>query len=287
VAKIMIKYFSSKAHVPKKLALISINIILIAFIGEYLFPLGVLSEFHWKIVQRAFVGIVIGAAFFVFGQEFTRFTSGKYFSDSSSTEKERSTLTLSIISLCVLSQIYPLFSSHHSWYSLIPIILSCTLYLEDKGFLQQRLDFKWILFSALLIAVYLTIWQVSNITSSSRPPIRQIVFTENAETKSLSKILNFANSNIPRNSVIQNFCPDPTIFVVRPDLIPASRIFIWWNKFSQFNEYRSAAKQRADYELICRNPDYQPPTNLNLTNLELVYKSTKELSFDLYKSKKS
>ena len=61
----------------------------------------------------------------------------------------------------------------------------------------------------------------------------------------------FLDKNVERGSSLHNFCTTPIVFVIRPDVTPASRIFLWWEHFEDFSQYRAAAKKKAEFALVC------------------------------------
>lgn len=263
------------------------NSVLGALILEILTHSELLSLVHWKFLQRAFVGIVLGLAIFCSYESLRDLVGFKKLHSEKSLLYRRARFGLGLISLSVLTQIYPLFSSHHVWYSLIPVLLTSYLLLDSRGFLNLKQSYKYVGIQLLLFLIYFTLWQYSNISSSSQPPIKELVLTENEETNSLRKLLISSNKYIPRNSTVQNFCQDPTIFIVRDDLIPASRIFVWWEKFSQFKEYRIAARNPADYALVCDEQYAVIFGVVNPNDWKLIFRSTDEMKIRIYESIKS
>ena len=240
---------ATKLHLP---IYAIITAIFLALILEFISESEVFTWLHWRLLQRVFVGFIAGVALFTFFRAAITIYGSPKTRNSINRELNICLIAVSLISLCTMSQIYPLFSSHHMWYSLIPILLSFHLLISQENLMSspERPIVPGILIGALFIG-YFGLWQQANFTSSKPAPISQLVLVEKSESIELSNLRKFADLYIPPNSVIQNFCPDPTIFVVRRDLVPASRIFIWWDKFQQFDKYRSAANQSADFALVC------------------------------------
>lgn len=264
-----------------------VNSVLAVLILEILTSSELLYSFHWKLLQRAFVGFILGLTIYCSYEGLRNVAGFKATYSESSLLIRRATFALGLISLCVLSQIYPLFSSHHVWYSLTPILLTSYLFLESRKFLKTRTSYKFVGIQLLLFLTYFTLWQYSNFSASSQPPIKELVLTENEETKSLQGLLNSTKGLIPRKSTVQNFCPDPTIFIVRDDLIPASRIFVWWERFSQFEKYRMAAHKPADYAVVCDGQDSFVSTVVNQNDWKLIYSSTDQMHLRIYESIKA
>jgi hypothetical protein len=254
---------------------------------EILTSFELLHSVHWKLLQRAFVGIVLGLTIYCSYEGIKDLVGPKLTRSEGSLLSRRAKFALGLITLCVLTQIYPLFSSHHAWYSLIPVLLTSFLFLDSKKFLTSKANYKFVAIQLLLFLTYFTLWQYSNFSASSHPPIKQIVLTDSEESKSLHKFLISTKEHIPMNSTVQNFCPDPTIFVVRDDLIPASRIFVWWEKFQQFKKYRMAAHKPADYAVVCDGQDSFISSVLNQNDWKLIFNSTDEMHIRIYESIKT
>ncbi len=264
-----------------------INSVLIVLILEILIPSDFFSSAHWKFLQRAFVGTVLGIAIYYSYESLRDLIRFKKIHGEESLLYYRARVGLGLISLSVLTQVYPLFSSHHVWYSLIPVLLTSYLVLDSRGFLNIKQSYKYFGIQLLLCLMYFTLWHYSNISSSSQPPIRELVLMDNEGTNSLRKLLSLTDKYIPKNSTIQNFCQDPTIFIVRNDLIPASRIFVWWEKFSQFEEYRTAARNPAEYALVCDEQHVVISDVVNPNDWKLIFRSTDEMKIAVYKSIKT
>lgn len=264
-----------------------VNCVLGALILEILTSFELLYSFHWKLLQRAFVGIVLGLTIYCSYEGLKDLVGPKSTRTEGSLVSRRAKFALGLITLCVLTQIYPLFSSHHVWYSLIPVLLTSYLFLDSRKFLTTGTSYKFVAIQLLLFLTYFTLWQYSNFSASSQPPIKELVLTENEETNSLYKLLILTNKHIPMNSTVHNFCPDPTIFVVRDDLIPASRIFVWWEKFSQFKKYRMATNTPADYAVVCNGQDSFISTVVNPNDWKLIFNSTDEMHLRIYESIKA
>jgi hypothetical protein len=84
-----------------------------------------------------------------------------------------------------------------------------------------------------------------------RAPFEQIVWVSQEESVKYSAVKEFLDKNVERGSSLHNFCTTPIVFVIRPDVTPASRIFLWWEHFEDFSQYRIAAKKKAEFALVC------------------------------------
>jgi hypothetical protein len=62
---------------------------------------------------------------------------------------------------------------------------------------------------------------------------------------------------------------------------------VWWEKFSQFKEYRIAARNPADYALVCDEQYAVIFGVVNPNDWKLIFRSTDEMKIRIYESIKS
>ena len=251
---------------------------------QILIPGEELYFLRWRILQRLYVGIILGL--FVYSV----IVSGILQMKSKSHKKSRMlryapNFFLIATSAAVYSQNYPLFSGHHSWYASLPIWVTSYLFLNQKNkelkrTLQTNLILICIIFSLLLPSI----WTLQESKKSSRASIDQIVWVNGIQENEFRELTNFANTHIPLKSSLHNFCYEPFIFVVRPDIKPASRIFLWWERFEQFPNYRTLAMQKSDYALVCSRTASQMNWLVEQSGWFVKAKSSK-LGMVLYESK--
>lgn len=251
---------------------------------QILVPGEELSFIRWRILQRLYVGIILGLFIYSViesGILHIRLRSHK----KSKMLRCAPNFFLVATSAAVYSQNYPLFSGHHSWYASLPIWVTSYLFLNQKNkelkrTLQTNLILICIIFSLLLPSI----WTLQESKKSSRASINQIVWVDGIQENEFRELTNFANTHIPLNSSLHNFCYEPFIFVVRPDIKPASRIFLWWERFEQFPNYRTLAMQKSDYALVCSRSAPQINWLVEQSGWSIKAKSNK-LGMVLYESK--
>jgi hypothetical protein len=251
------KYFS-KIQIRNRIQiLISCSTLLILvfelFISNY-----ILSFFHWRLLQRAYVGVILGIALFIFIRVILLMREKVSVSNDlfSSKQSRNAIISISAISLCVFSQVYPLFSSHHTWYSSLPILLVFSILTNNETHQKlSKFDGMAIPITVLILFIYFFSWHLSNYQSSTRSITGQHVLVDKYERKETLEIKNYLDATVPRNSVVHNLCPDPTIFIVRKDLIPASRLSIWWLNFDKFDEYLKLTRNTSDFIVVCNEFD--------------------------------
>jgi hypothetical protein len=210
------------------------------------------------LLQRAYVGVILGIALFIFIRIILLMREKVSISNElfSSKQSRNAIISISVISLCVFSQVYPLFSSHHTWYSSLPILLA--FFILTKNETHQKLskfDGMAIPVTVLILFSYLFSWHLSNYQSSTRSITGQHVLVDKYERKETLEIRNYLDATVPKNSVVHNLCPDPTIFIVRKDLMPASRLSIWWHNFDKFDEYLKLTRNTSDFIVVCNEFD--------------------------------
>ena len=223
----------------------------IIVLTQILIPGEELYFIRWRILQRFYVGIILGL--FIYSV----IASGILLLKSESRKNSRMVrnapnFLLIATSAAVYSQNYPLFSGLHSWYASLPIWVTSYLFLKGKNNeLKRILQTKLILICLIFSLLLPSIWSLQARNNSLRASINQIVWVNKIQENEFLELTNFAKIYIPLNSSLHNFCYDPLIFVVRPDIKPASRIFLWWERFEQFPNYRTLATQKSDYALVC------------------------------------
>ena len=212
----------------------------------------ILNWLRWRLLQRLYVGIFLGlliSCLVEFGLKLR--LSGK--KNLLSHKVDQVNFGLSALALAVYSQNYPLFSSHHTWYSSLPILLTSYILLYEK---MEYSDNSWfskdkkLVFSLLISTT--VIWTLNHSIGSVRAPFEQIVWISQEDRDRFSSIKNFMDDNVERGSSMHNFCTTPIVFILRPDILPASRIFLWWEHFENFSRYRLAAKADAEFVVVCK-----------------------------------
>jgi len=239
---------------------------------------------RWRILQRFYVGIILGL--FVYSVV----VSGILRIKSESRKNSRMlryapNFLLIATSAAVYSQNYPLFSGLHSWYSSLPIWVTSYLFLKGKNNeLRRTLQTKLVLICLIFSLLLPGIWTLQESRNSVRASINQIVWVNKIQENEFLELTNFANTYIPSKSSLHNFCYEPFIFVVRPDIKPASRVFLWWERFEQFPNYRTLAMQKSDYALVCFRSASQINWLVEQTGWSIKATSEK-LGMVLYESK--
>ncbi len=274
-----------------KLAFIGAGIVisvLTLLIIEILISSDFLNFLHWRAIQRAYVGITLGMVFYLLASVINSVSSKQKRAALKRNPDELMRMILTIIALCVFSQIYPLFASHHSWYASVPLLLAFVLRFkvqsEEISLPIQNRSSGILL---ILVLSYFLSWNVTNIISHEKAPINQFVLVDSVESDSLMLWKRFADKWIPVDSSVHNLCPDSTIFVVRRDLVPASRNYLWWNNFDKFSDYTDALRRPANFVLACNVEAPEISRNLTLENFELVDSFENISRVDLYSLKAS
>lgn len=261
-----------------------LSIFSIIVLTQILVPGEELSFIRWRILQRVYVGNILGLFMY------SVIVSGILQIRLKSHKKSKMLLYapnffLIATSAAVYSQNYPLFSGHHSWYASLPIWVTSYLFLNQKNKeLKRTLQTKLILICIIFSLLLTSIWTLQESKKSSRASIDQIVWVNKIQENEFRGLINFANTYIPLKSSLHNFCYDPLIFVVRPDIKPASRIFLWWERFEQFPNYRTLAMQKSDYALVCSRTASQINWLVEQSGWFVKAKSSK-LGMVLYESK--
>ena len=264
-----------------------VGTVLALLIVEILIPNEFLNFLHWRVIQRAYVGVTLGIVFFLLFSVINSVWSKKKRVTLKSDQQQLMRMTLNLIAICVFSQIYPLFSSHHSWYSSVPLLLAFVLGFKSQSEVSPPIRNRTSGTLLFLVLSYFLCWNVSNIISHERAPFDQLVLVDSVESDSLMLWKRFADQWIPDNSTVHNLCPDSTIFVVRRDLLPASRNYLWWNNFDKFSDYTDALRKPANFVLACNLEIPEIPRNLTLESYELVDSFENESRVDLYSLKTS
>lgn len=234
------------------IALIVLLTLVAIYILEIIYPNDSLSYFHWRVTQRVFVGVVLGMVVFNFYVSCRNLIKNRKSSNGSRLQLIQIQFLLAGVAMAVATQTYPLFASHHVWYSLIPVLFSAYAQRVQKLELANFNHFvKYWKFIGLASLIYLLAWNIDNISFSVKSPTKHIVYIEKSEADSLNEFRDFLDEQVPISAKVHNFCPDPTLYLVRDDLVPASRLIVWWNHFDQFSEYSVLAKQPADFAVVC------------------------------------
>lgn len=218
---------------------------------DFLIPGNVLSFIRWRILQRLFAGLVLGLIIYSLLHVMKIFKGmlGARNGKQTTLELKISGL-VAIFSLAVYSQNYPLFSAHHAWYSLLPALLSASIFYVSKSNRKVREEPRlYLLLTILMIASYL----YSNANNSTKAPMPEIVFISSNVSEEMEKYIEKSKFLIPKDAAVANLCSDPTIFVLRPDVKSNSRIYVWWDRFEQFPRYIAAAKEPTDYLMVCED----------------------------------
>lgn len=245
------------------------------------------EEFYfirWRILQRLYVGFILGLLVY------SVIVSGILQIKSDSHKKTRMlryapNFFLTATSAAVYSQNYPLFSGHHSWYASLPIWVTSYLFLnEKKHVLKRTLQTKLMLIIIIFSLVLPSGWALNKSRKSFHASINQTVWVNRTQENAFQELTSFANTHIPLNSSLHNFCYEPFIFVVRPDIKPASRIFLWWERFEQFPNYRTLAMQKSDYALVCSRSASQVNWLVEQSGWS-IKATSKKLGMVLYESK--
>ena len=261
-----------------------LTIFSIIVLTQILVPGEEFSFIRWRILQRVYVGIILGLFIYsvmVSGILQIRLKSHK----KSKMLRYAPSFLLIATSAAVYSQNYPLFSGLHSWYASLPIWVSSYLFLNQKNKeLNHNLQTKLILICIIFSLLLPSIWTLQESKKSSRASINQIVWVNGIQENEFRELTKFANTHIPLKSSLHNFCYEPFIFVVRPDIKPASRIFLWWERFEQFPNYRTLAMQKSDYALVCSRSASQINWLVEQSGWSIKAKSNK-LGMVLYESK--
>jgi hypothetical protein len=251
---------------------------------QILIPGEELYFMRWRILQRFYVGIILGL--FIYSV----IVSGLLQIKSESYKKSRMlryapNFFLVATSAAVYSQNYPLFSGHHSWYASLPIWVTSYLFLNQKNKKLKRTSQTKLMLICIIFSLLLpSIWALQESKKNSRASINQIVWVNRIQENEFRELTNFANIHVPIKSSLHNFCYEPLIFVVRPDIKPASRIFLWWERFEQFPDYRALAMQKSDYALVCLRSASQINWLVEQSGWFVKAKSSK-LGMVLYESK--
>jgi len=255
------------------IALVASLTLISMFIVEIINPTDFLSNFHWRVLQRVFVGVVLGMAIFSFYVSCRKLLENRKSSNISRLQLSQVQFLFAGVALAVATQTYPLFASHHVWYSLIPVLFSAHSQIIQIFKVLPLVNFaKYWKYVGLFCLIYLLAWNMDNASFSVKSPMKQIVFVEKTESNSLSGLREFLDKRVPNSSKVHNFCPDPTVYVVRDDLIPASRLIVWWKHFDQFSEYLKLAKEPADFAIVCaENVNSFLKTNSDNWQLDSVY----------------
>ena len=127
-------------------------------------------------------------------------------------------------------------------------------------------------------------WALNESRKSFRASINQTVWVNRIQENEFRELTSFANTHILLRSSLHNFCYEPFIFVVRPDIKPASRIFLWWERFEQFPNYRTLAMQKSDYALVCSRSASQINWLVEQSGWS-IKATSKKLGMVLYESK--
>ena len=245
------------------------------------------EEFYfirWRILQRLYVGIILGL--FIYSVIVSGILQIKLKSHKKSRMlRHAPNFFLIATSAAIYSQNYPLFSGHHSWYASLPIWVTSYLFIYQKNKeLKRTLQTKLMLICTIFSLLLPSIWALQESKKSSRASINQTVWVNRIQENEFRELTSFANTHIPLKSSIHNFCYEPFIFVVRPDIKPASRIFLWWERFEQFPNYRTLAMQKSDYALVCSRSASQINWLVEQSGWS-IKATSKKLGMVLYESK--
>lgn len=242
-------------------------VVLLIFSIENTISSEILNFFHWRVVQRSYVGLIIGISIYLAFNVVKSCWSKQNRVQLKNSPRNLMNLSLSLIALCSVSQLYPLFASHHAWYSLIPLLLAFSLNYQSE-IVPSKVKIVRIFQLSLYLSVFLfnISWYANVAISHERAPINQIVYVDKVEKGLMIKWQTFANKYIPVNSTIHSLCRDALIFVVREDLKPASRNYLWWDRFETFPDYVKSLQVSSDFILACENNESAIAKNIKLQN---------------------
>jgi hypothetical protein len=220
-------------------------------ICDLMIPSDISYWLRWRLLQRLYVGIFLGLLLSCL-LEFGLILRSAKKKSLLCIRVDQINFGLSVLALAVYSQNYPLFSSHHTWYSSLPILLVSYILLREK--LENPNNPRHKKGNSLVITLLVStigIWTINHSINAVRAPFEQIVWVSQEESVKYSAVKEFLDKNVERGSSLHNFCTTPIVFVIRPDVTPASRIFLWWEHFEDFSQYRIAAKKKAEFALVC------------------------------------
>jgi hypothetical protein len=220
-------------------------------ISDLMIPSDISYWLRWRLLQRLYVGIFLGLLLSCL-LEFGLILRSARKKNLLSIRVDQINFGLSVLALAVYSQNYPLFSSHHTWYSSLPILLVSYILLREK--LENPSNPRHKKGKSLVITLLVSItgvWTTNHSINAVRAPFEQIVWVSKEQSVKYSALKKFLDKNVERGSTLHNFCTTPIVFLIRPDLKPASRIFLWWEHFEDFSQYRISAKKKAEFVLVC------------------------------------
>lgn len=281
---VLVKFRSRFAFAYLLLLWSSISILII-FSWELLFSNHGLQFFHWRIIQRLYVGMLLGVVVFVLYRisllvRNSSLEFGRYSSTEGST---KAIISIAAISLCVYSQVYPLFSSHHTWYSSLPILLTFSLlpiFTIKRG--TSKVFLKSFVVLMVTLLVYTFNWHFTNIDFGERSINGQNILISRTDNRTLINVRAFLDLTIPKNSRVHNLCPDPTIFQLRRDLMPASRLSIWWDNFDRFESYLDLIDAPSDFFIVCSQTIVSPTVGEIISQKTLNSPIATEWDFYIY-----
>jgi hypothetical protein len=230
---------------------------------------------HWQIFQRLFVGLVLGVFLYILLSAMSRQLLQKAkLEDGRKRDLEHVYL---LIVMASLGQVYPLFSAHHTWYALLPVLIVTTTLKNVNTYLSSLRATTFVV-SGLVVFIYLFMGLVSSIHA----PIEQQVRVSRPSASYLKDWKLMLKYSIPRDKTVWNFCADPTTFIVRPDLMPGSRIFVWWPHFEEIYGNTTVSSTRDNYAVVCpeglqswekftTRANWTERTSQEIENLGLVY----------------